>query len=123
MANLYIVDFEEQALSPAPCLSKIWKRYVHNTFSILGKDNVDNFLQHLNSQQPTIRFTMETGSDNTIPFLYTLVTRDLDGCTAASAYRKPTHTDQYLAYDSHHPKSVKRGIVKWLYDRTKHLIT
>ena len=32
-------------------------------------------------------------------------------------YRNPTHTDQYLAYDSHHPQSVKRGIVKCLYDR------
>ena len=26
-----------------------------------------------------------------------------------------------LAYDSHHPQSVKRGIVKCLYDRAKHL--
>ena len=32
-----------------------------------------------------------------------------------------THTDQYLAYDLHHPQSVKRGIVKCLYDRAKHL--
>ena len=38
-------------------------------------------------------------------------------------YRKPTHTDQYLAYYSHHPQSVKHGIVKCLYDRAKHLIT
>ena len=38
-------------------------------------------------------------------------------------YRKPTHTDQYLAHDSRHPKSVKRGVVKCLYDRTKYLIT
>ena len=38
-----------------------------------------------------------------------------------TVYRKPTHTDQYLAYDSHHPQSVKRGIVKCLYDRAKHL--
>ena len=28
--------------------------------------------------------------------------------------RKPTHTDQYLAFDSHHPESVKRGGVKCL---------
>ena len=33
------------------------------------------------------------------------------------------HTDQYLAYDSHHPQSVKRGIVKCLYNRSKQLIT
>ena len=38
-------------------------------------------------------------------------------------YRKPTHIDQYLAYDSHHPQSVKRGIVKCLYDRAKRLVT
>ena len=46
-----------------------------------------------------------------------------DGLLTTSVYRKPTHTDQYLAYDSHHPQSVKRGIVKCLYDRAKHLIT
>ena len=40
-----------------------------------------------------------------------------------SVYRKPTHTDQYLAYDSHHPQSVKRGIVKCLYERAKRLVT
>ena len=27
-ANLYVEDFEEQALACAPCTSKIWKRYV-----------------------------------------------------------------------------------------------
>ena len=40
-----------------------------------------------------------------------------------TVYRKPTHTDQYLAYDSHHPQSVKRGIVKCLYERAKRLVT
>ena len=38
-------------------------------------------------------------------------------------YRKPTHTDQFLSYDSQHPQSVKRGIVKCLYERTKRLVT
>ena len=63
---------------------------------------------------------MEIEKGNTIPFLDTTVTRDSDGLTV---YRKPTHTDQYLVYDSHHPQSVKRGIVKGLYDRAKHLTT
>ena len=66
---------------------------------------------------------MEIEKDITIPFLYTTVTRDSDGPLTTSVYRKSTHTDQYLAYDSHHPQSVKRGIVKWLYDRAKHLTT
>ena len=79
------------------------------------------FLQHLNSQQPTIRFTMEIEKDNTIPFRDTTVTRDPDGLLTTTFYRKPTHTDQYLTYDSHYPQSVKRGIVYCLEDRAKHL--
>ena len=123
IANLYMEDFEEQTLTSTPCMPKIWKRYVDDTFTILSRDKVDIFLQHLNSQQPTIHLTMETETNNTIPFLDTLVTRYSDGYLSTSVYRKSTHTDQYLAYDSHHPQSVKRGIVKCLYDRSKHLIT
>ena len=65
---------------------------------------------------------METETNNTIPFLETLVTRDSDGYLSTSVYRKPTHTDQYLAYDLHHPQFVKRSVVKCLYDKSKHLI-
>ena len=111
-------EFEERAT--ATYKPKIWKRYVDDTFTILEKDYVDSFLQHVNSQQPTIRFTMEIEKDNNIPFLDTSVSRDSNGLLA-SVYRKPTHTDHYLAYDSHHPQPVKRGIVKCLYDRAKHL--
>ena len=64
---------------------------------------------------------MEIEKDNTIPFLDMSVSRDSNGLLTTTVYRKPTHTDQYLAYDSHHPQSVKRGIVKCLYDRAKHL--
>ena len=66
---------------------------------------------------------MEIEEDNTIPFLDTSAKRDSDGLLTTSIYRKPTHTDQHLAYDLHHPQSVKRGIVMCLYDRVKHLIT
>ena len=62
---------------------------------------VDAFLQHLNSQQPTIRFTMEIEKDNTIPFLDTSVSRDSNGLLTTTVHRKPTHTDQYLDHDSH----------------------
>jgi len=66
---------------------------------------------------------METEKENKIASLDTSVSREPDGGLTTSVYRKPTHTDQYLAYDSHHPQSVKRGIVKCLYDRAKRLVT
>ena len=37
------------------------------TLSVSDRDHVNGFLQHLNSQQPTIRFTMEIKKDNTNP--------------------------------------------------------
>ena len=68
-------------------------------------------------------FTMETENDNTIPFLDTLVIKDSEGRLTTSVNRKTTHTDQYLSCDSHHPQSVKHGVVKCLYDRSKNIIT
>ena len=55
--------------------------------------------------------------------LETSVYRETDGRITTIVYRKPTHTDQYLAYDSFHPQSVKCGIVKRMYDRAKRLLT
>ena len=69
IANLYMEEFEELAIATATYKPKIWKRYVDDTFTVLGTDYLDGFLQHLNSQQPTIRFTMEIEKDNTIPLV------------------------------------------------------
>ena len=123
IANLYMESFEEQAITTSSYEPRIWKRHVDDTFTILDRENVDDFLQHLNNQQPFIRFIMETDKDNKLAFLDTAVLREPDGRLTTSVYRKPTHTDQYLAYDSHHPQLVKRSIVKCLYERAKRLVT
>ena len=93
------------------------------TFTNLDRRSFDSFLQHLNNQQPSICFTMETENNNKIAFLDTAVSREPDGRLTTSVHREPTHTDQYLAYDSHHPQSVKRGIGKCLYEHAKRLVT
>jgi len=115
--------FEEQAIESAPCKPKIWKRYVHDTFTILDRDRVDVFLQQLNSQQPSTRFTMEIENNSKITFLDTSFYRETDGRLTTGVYRKSTPIHQYLAYDSHHTQSVKRGIEKCPYDRVKRLVT
>ena len=93
-------------ISSVPTVPKIWNHYVEEW------NDVEDFLQHLNTQQPTIHFAMETENDNTIPFLDTLVIKDPEGCLTTSVCRKPMYTDQYLSYDSHHPQSVKCAVVK-----------
>ena len=70
---------------------------------------------------------METENDNKLACLDTAVSREPDGRFTTNVYRKPTHTptytDQYLAYDLHHPQSVERDIVKCFYERAKRLVT
>ena len=101
----------------APCPA------LDDTPTILVRDNVDSFLQQLNSQKPSIRFTIEAQNDSNIAFLETSVSRESDGRLTTRVYRKPTHTDQYVAYVLHLPQLVKRGIVQCLYDRAYRLVT
>ena len=60
IANLYMKSFEEQAIATSPYKPRICKRYVDDIFTVLDHGSVDSLLQHLNNQQPSIRFTMET---------------------------------------------------------------
>ena len=40
-----------------------------------------------------------------------------DGSVSTCAYRKPTHTNHYLDFMSHHPKAHKAAIVRTLFTR------
>ena len=61
---------------------------------------------------------MEKEQDNKLPFLGVLVTRTEQGFRS-SVYRKPTFIGQYLNFNSHHPYTVKKGIVHCLQHQAK----
>ena len=42
VANLYMEDFEEQALESMLCMPNIWKCHVDGTFIILSQDKVNS---------------------------------------------------------------------------------
>ena len=58
-----------------------------------------------------------------LPYLNTLISRVLNGRLSTTVYRKPTHTDRYLAYDSHHPQSAKFSVVDSLLKRAESIVT
>ena len=66
------------------------------------EENKQNLLQHINSVNLAIKFTVEDNrEDGAIPFLGTIVKPEADGKLSVTVYRKPTHMDQYLQWDSH----------------------
>ena len=71
-----------RAKSPKHCTPppRFWCRYVDDTFVIHKEANKQGFLQHINSVDPAIKFTVEDNKeDGSIPFLDTTVKPEVDG--------------------------------------------
>ncbi|KAG8238289.1 hypothetical protein J437_LFUL015261 [Ladona fulva] len=80
------------------------------------KQELERFLQHLNSQHPSIKFTMDIERDKQLPFLDVLVKED-NGKFGHSVYQKRTHMDQYLNTTSHHHLMQKISLIRTLVHR------
>jgi len=107
IANLVMEYIEERALSTAIHPSDGGTDTWTTAMRALRRITSQEFHDHLNSVNPNIQFTKELEKDNRISFLDTTKTR-VRGSIQVSVYRKPTHTDKYLDYNSHHPSQHKK---------------
>ena len=127
VANLFMEDLEQEAIASAPvsCRPRFWKRYVDDTLEVIKKGEAENLTQHLNTIDSTgsIKFTYEAEEKGSIAFLDTLLVRREDGSIKLKVYRKKTHTNQYLAFSSHHPLHQKMGVIRTLMDRCEGIVT
>ncbi|XP_019619742.1 PREDICTED: uncharacterized protein LOC109466463 [Branchiostoma belcheri] len=123
VANLFMEWFESRALTTFPNPPKVWVRYVDDVGAVLKSSLIEPFHHHLNSIHPNIKFTKELEENRSLPMLDVLMTRKDDGRLKFSVFRKPTHTDQYLLFDSHQPMEHKMGVIRTLRHRADHLIT
>ena len=120
VANLFMEDFEKKALSTSPHPPYFWKRYVDDTFTILESSHRRAFLDHINSVDQHIQFTCkEQREDGSLPSLDVLVMPEEDGSLKSTVFRKPTHTDLYLQWDSHHTLPSKYSVIGTLLHRAK----
>ena len=118
VANLYMEQFENQGINTAPQPPLFWRRFVDDTFTILQSSQETSFLEHLNSIDEHIQFTSEEARDDgSIPFLDILIISDEEGNLKTTVYRKPTHMDLYLQWDSSHTVSSKYSVVDSLQHR------
>ena len=119
VANLFMEDFEAKALRSFQDPPRYWGRYVDDTLVVIRDDVVDSFTEHINTIHPAIKFTIEKMKDQQIPVLDTHIKVNDDRTLGFSVYRKPTHTDQYLQFDSHQPLEHKLGVIRTLTHRAK----
>ena len=118
VANLFMENFETKAINTTQYPPRIWKRYVDNTCVVIHSTRKKEFLEHINSLDPHIQFTTEDAKqDGSIPFLDTIVMPQPHKSLITSLYRKPTHTDLYLHWDSHHHLSAKFSVTNTLKHR------
>ena len=82
-----------------------WRNQVHK----------EEFIQHINTVDPSIQFTVEEAKeDGSIPFLDTIIRPEADGTFTIGVYRKPTHTDLYLPWDSNHNIAAMYSMINTL---------
>ena len=81
------------------------------------KTEVEPFHDYLNTISTSIKFTKELKKSGQLAFLDVSVQQMEDGSLATSIYRKPTHTNRYLQYSSHHPVNQKVSVARTLFSR------
>ena len=123
VANLYMEHFERTALTIAPT-PRLWMRYMDDTFVIQQGEHKQNFLEHINTVDPAIRFKVDSNQqDGAIPFLDTIIKPKADNSLSLTVYTKPMHTDQYLQWDSHHYLVAKYSFISTLTHRARTVCT
>ena len=109
MAHIYMEYFEELSLDPEFPKPSPWrKRYVDDVISIVKKNKVDTFFNHLNVVDPNVKFTMVSpGTDGSIPFLDTRFSPTKIIPSNSTICRKPALINWYLDWNSNHLISAK----------------
>ena len=121
VANLVMEKIQEQALSTYDPPPRFWKRYVDDALTALPVRHIQDFHNHINNINPHIKFTIEIESNNALPYLDVLLHHCDDSEISTSVYRKPTHTNKYLDFTSHHPLEQKISVIKSLFTRARTL--
>ena len=95
-----------------------YKRYVDDIFCMFeSKEHAHKFLEYLNKQHHSIKFTIEEETNGRLPFLDITVSKLQSGSFHTTTYRKPTNTGLLTNFFSFCSYTYKTGLIKTLVDR------
>ena len=120
VAYLCMENFEQKALTTIPHPPGFGIGMWMTHFSSRRKSTSRTFYNTLTVLTLAIQFTVEINKeDGAIPFLDAIVKPEADENLSITVYRKPTLTDQYLQWDSHHHLSGKFSVINTLTNRAQ----
>jgi len=111
-ANLFMADFENKHVFTYTIQPTYYRRYIDDILLIWdhSTSELDNFLDHLNSVHPTIKFTKSV-SNSQITYLDLDIYRK-DTTFETKTHFKSTNTFSYLHGHSNHPPSTFKGVLQ-----------
>jgi hypothetical protein len=116
LAQAVMQDLESRAVTNNDDI-KTWDRYVDDVLATVKKDKTDDILETINNTTNNFKFTKEEEHDNKLAFLDVLITKTDNSTLTTQVYRKKTHPDQILNYNSNHPTQHKVSYIKNLFNR------
>lgn len=112
-ANLFMGRFEDKFIYKSDYMKDIsfFGRFIDDICLIWkgSESKLKEFLLHLNTVHPSIKFTSEY-SMTEINFLDVTLRKDKKGYLSTDVYQKDTDTHNYLQRDSAHPEHSKKSI-------------
>ena len=120
LANIF-VGFEECRLLRTNdiTLPQYYGRYVDDICTIFNSESeAEEFNKALNEIHPSLRFTIERESNNSLPFLDVEVVKS-DNSLLTKVYRKPTFTGLYTRWESYSSRKQKLNLISTLTRRAK----
>ena len=119
MTDIRAADVENTALTTYTDPPNTYRHFVDNGIGdFRDKSHADGFLSYLNSLTDDLQYTIEYPShDGPLPYMDILIHAD----KFTSVYRKPTHTNRYVRYNSCSPSSSKDIVIRSL-TRRDHIL-
>ena len=105
-AEIYKQVYEETTISMALHHLKVWEQSPDDIYSILRLMHLENFFHYISNLHQNIKFSIEEESASfksscqELAFLNILLKHNAK--IFVLVHRKPTQTDQYLQYGTHH---------------------
>lgn len=120
-SDLVMSQLQEVCLNKLSFQVPIFKRYVDDIFLVIPKDTETELLKVFNSFHEKLKFTIEIENNNKIAFLDTEIIRTSENKLLIDWYHKPTFSERFLNFNSHHSMKTKLNIINNLKYRATQL--